>query len=238
MQLFFTPDLNPSLENFILSEEESKHAIRVLRMDTGDCLHLIDGRGGLYEAQIIDPHPKRTVITILNVEEEFQRPKYHLHIAVGPTKNIDRIEWFLEKATEVGIQEITPVICEHSERKEVKLDRLNKVVVAAMKQSLKAYLPKLNPAVSFKQFLREIPKEGVQKAIAHCVDAEKKYLNQVLEPDQHYIILIGPEGDFSEDEIDLALQMGFHPISLGEARLRTETAALAACMEVSLLNRG
>ncbi|WP_341832725.1 16S rRNA (uracil(1498)-N(3))-methyltransferase [Sphingobacterium thalpophilum] len=237
MQLFFTPDLNPSLENFILSEEESKHAIRVLRMDTGDRLHLIDGRGGLYEAQIIDPHPKRTVITILNVEEEFQRPKYHLHIAVGPTKNIDRIEWFLEKATEVGIQEITPVICEHSERKEVKLDRLNKVVVAAMKQSLKAYLPKLNPAVSFKQFLREIPKEGVQKAIAHCVDAEKKYLNQVLEPDQHYIILIGPEGDFSEEEIDLALQMGFHPISLGEARLRTETAALAACMEVSLLNR-
>ncbi|MGJ1413852.1 16S rRNA (uracil(1498)-N(3))-methyltransferase [Sphingobacterium multivorum] len=238
MQLFFTSDLNPSLENFILSEEESKHAIRVLRMDTGDRLHLIDGRGGLYEAQIIDPHPKRTVITILNVEEEFQRPKYHLHIAVGPTKNIDRIEWFLEKATEVGIQEITPVICEHSERKEVKLDRLNKVVVAAMKQSLKAYLPKLNPAVSFKQFLREIPKEGVQKAIAHCVDAEKKYLNQVLEPDQHYIILIGPEGDFSEEEIDLALQMGFHPISLGEARLRTETAALAACMEVSLLNRG
>ena len=237
MQLFFTPDLNPLLENFILSEEESKHAIRVLRMDTGDRLHLIDGRGGLYEAQIIDPHPKRTVLTILNVEEEFQQPKYHLHIAVGPTKNIDRIEWFLEKATEVGIQEITPVICEHSERKEVKLDRLNKVVVAAMKQSLKAYLPKLNPAVSFKQFLREIPKEGVQKAIAHCVDAEKKYLNQVLEPAQHYIILIGPEGDFSEEEIDLALQMGFHPISLGEARLRTETAALAACMEVSLLNR-
>ncbi|WP_448137688.1 16S rRNA (uracil(1498)-N(3))-methyltransferase [Sphingobacterium siyangense] len=237
MQLFFTPDLNPSLENFILSEEESKHAIRVLRMDTGDRLHLVDGRGGLYEAQIIDPHPKRTVLTILNVEEEFQRPKYHLHIAVGPTKNIDRIEWFLEKATEVGIQEITPVICEHSERKEVKLDRLNKVVVAAMKQSLKAYLPKLNPAVSFKQFLREIPTEGVQKAIAHCVDAEKKYLNQVLEPAQHYIILIGPEGDFSEEEIDLALQMGFHPISLGEARLRTETAALATCMEVSLLNR-
>ncbi|GAA0885162.1 16S rRNA (uracil(1498)-N(3))-methyltransferase [Sphingobacterium siyangense subsp. cladoniae] len=237
MQLFFTPDLNPSLENFILSEEESKHAIRVLRMDTGDRLHLIDGRGGLYEAQIIDPHPKRTVLTILNVEEEFQRPKYHLHIAVGPTKNIDRIEWFLEKATEVGIQEITPVICEHSERKEVKLDRLNKVVVAAMKQSLKAYLPKLNPAVSFKQFLREIPTEGVQKAIAHCVDAEKKYLNQVLDPAQHYIILIGPEGDFSEEEIDLALQMGFHPISLGEARLRTETAALATCMEVSLLNR-
>ncbi len=237
MQLFFTPDLNPSLKNFILSEEESKHAIRVLRMNNGDHLHLIDGRGGLYEAQIIDPHPKRTILTILNVKEDYQQPRYHLHIAVGPTKNIDRIEWFLEKATEVGIQEITPIICEHSERKEVKLDRLNKVVVAAMKQSLKAYLPKLNPAVSFKQFLKNIPNEGVQKAIAHCVDAEKKYLNQILVPAQHYIILIGPEGDFSEEEIDLALEMGFCPISLGEARLRTETAALAACMEVSLLNR-
>lgn len=237
MQLFFTPDLNPSSENFILSEEESKHAIRVLRMDFGDRLHLIDGRGGLYEAQIIDPHPKRTVLAILNVEEDFQHPRYHLHIAVGPTKNIDRIEWFLEKATEVGIQEITPLICEHSERKEVKLDRLNKVVVAAMKQSLKAYLPKLNAAVSFKQFLKNIPTEGVQKAIAHCVDAEKKYLNQIFEPAKHYIILIGPEGDFSDEEIKLAIQMGFHPISLGESRLRTETAALAACMEVSLLNR-
>jgi len=237
MQLFFTPDINPTLENFILSEEESKHAIRVLRMTNGDRLHLIDGRGGLYEAQIIDPHPKRTVLTILSVKEDFQQPKYHLHIALGPTKNIDRIEWFLEKATEVGIQEITPIICEHSERKEVKLDRLNKVVVAAMKQSLKAYLPKLNPAVPFKQFLKNIPSGGVQKAIAHCVDAEKKYLNQILEPARHYIILIGPEGDFSEEEIDLALQMGFHPISLGEARLRTETAALTACMEVSLLNR-
>jgi len=237
MQLFFTPDLNPSSENFILSEEESKHAIRVLRMDAGDRLHLIDGCGGLYEAQIIDPHPKRTVLTILSVEEHFQQPRYHLHIAVGPTKNIDRIEWFLEKATEVGIQEITPLICEHSERKEVKLDRLNKVVVAAMKQSLKAYLPKLNAAVSFKEFLKNSPNDGVQKAIAHCVDTEKKYLNQIFEPAKHYIILIGPEGDFSEGEIELAIQMGFHPISLGEARLRTETAALAACMEISLLNR-
>lgn len=237
MQLFFTPDLNPSLENFILSEEESKHAIRVLRMDAGDRLHLIDGRGGLYEAQIIDPHPKRTVLVILNVEENFNKPQYHLHIAVGPTKNIDRIEWFLEKATEVGIQEITPIICEHSERKEVKLDRLNKVIVAAMKQSLKAYLPKLNPPVSFKQFLKDIPKKGIQKVIAHCVDAEKQYLDQLLAPAQHYIILIGPEGDFSTEEIDLALENGFDPISLGDARLRTETAALAACLEVSFLNR-
>ncbi|MDR2270082.1 MAG: 16S rRNA (uracil(1498)-N(3))-methyltransferase [Sphingobacterium sp.] len=237
MQLFFTPDLNPSLENFILSEEESKHAVRVLRMNAGDRLNLIDGRGGLYEAEIIDPHPKRTVLKILNVQENFQQPNYHLHIAVGPTKNIDRIEWFLEKATEIGIQEITPIICEHSERKDVKLDRLNKVIVSAMKQSLKAYLPKLNPALSFKQFLKDIPRDGVQKAIAHCVDSDKKYLNQVFEAGQHYIIMIGPEGDFSAEEIDLALMVGFQPVSLGEARLRTETAALAACLETSLFNR-
>ena len=237
MQLFFTPELNPSLQNFILSEEESKHAVRVLRMNTGDHLYLIDGRGGLYEAEIIDPHPKRTVLAILDVKEKYQIPNYHLHIAVGPTKNIDRIEWFLEKATEIGIQEVTPIICEHSERKEVKLDRLNKVIVSAMKQSLKAYLPRLNPAVSFKQFLKDIQLDGTQKAIAHCVDSDKKYLNQIVEPGQHYIILIGPEGDFSAEEIDLALAAGFQPISLGDARLRTETAALAACLEVSLLNR-
>lgn len=237
MQLFFTPDIDPSLKNFVLSEEESKHAIRVLRMNSGDRLHLIDGRGGLYEAEVIDPHPKRTVLSILKVEEDFQQPRYHLHLAVGPTKNIDRIEWFLEKATEVGIQEITPIICEHSERKEVKLDRLNKVIVAAMKQSLKAYLPKLNPAISFRQFLSRLPVEDVQKAIAHCVQSDKKYLDQIFQPGQHYIVLIGPEGDFSAEEIELALQAGFQPISLGEARLRTETAALAACLEISLLNR-
>lgn len=237
MQLFFTPDIDPSLKNFVLSEEESKHAIRVLRMNSGDRLHLIDGRGGLYEAEVIDPHPKRTVLSILKVEEDFQQPRYHLHLAVGPTKNIDRIEWFLEKATEVGIQEITPIICEHSERKEVKLDRLNKVIVAAMKQSLKAYLPKLNPAISFRQFLSRLPVEDVQKAIAHCVESDKKYLDQIFQPRQHYIVLIGPEGDFSVEEIELALQAGFQPISLGEARLRTETAALAACLEISLLNR-
>jgi len=237
MQLFFTPDIDPSLKNFVLSEEESKHAIRVLRMNSGDRLHLIDGRGGLYEAEVIDPHPKRTVLSILKVEEDFQQPRYHLHLAVGPTKNIDRIEWFLEKATEVGIQEITPIICEHSERKEVKLDRLNKVIVAAMKQSLKAYLPKLNPAISFRQFLSRLPVEDVQKAIAHCVESDKKYFDQIFQPGQHYIVLIGPEGDFSAEEIELALQAGFQPISLGEARLRTETAALAACLEISLLNR-
>ncbi|UIR56555.1 16S rRNA (uracil(1498)-N(3))-methyltransferase [Sphingobacterium sp. SRCM116780] len=237
MQLFFTEEIKPDFKNFILSEEESKHAIRVLRLQVGDGVHLMDGRGGLYEAEILDPHPKRTVLTILNVQENYQQSSYHLHIAVAPTKNIDRFEWFLEKATEIGIQEITPLICEHSERKEVKLDRLNKVIISAIKQSLKAYIPKLNPAISFNEFCKQQENTNAIKTIAHCTDSEKKYLNQVLTPKKTYIVLIGPEGDFSTTEIEQALKMGYQPISLGEARLRTETAALTSCMEVSLLNR-
>lgn len=237
MQLFFTEEIKPDFKNFILSEEESKHAIRVLRLQIGDKVHLIDGRGGLYEAEILDPHPKRTVLTILNVQENYQKSSYHLHVAVAPTKNIDRFEWFLEKATEIGIHEITPIICEHSERKEVKLDRLNKVIIAAMKQSLKAYIPKLNPAITFAQFCKLQESSLATKAIAHCVDSEKQYLNQVLQAGQQYVVLIGPEGDFSTTEIEQALKIGYQPISLGDARLRTETAAMTSCIEVSLLNR-
>ncbi len=238
MQLFYTPELNPAHPSFILSEEESKHAIRVLRLTVGDQVHLIDGRGGLYLAELADAHPKRTVLHILSVQENFQKFPYHLHMVVAPTKNIDRIEWFLEKATEIGIQEITPIICEHSERKEVKIDRLNKVIVAAMKQSYKAYMPQLNPAVSFAQFIKEQAADSTAiKAMAHCVDADKKYISQISQAHGRYMILIGPEGDFSEKEIEMALAAGFQPISLGEARLRTETAALAAVLEVSLLNR-
>lgn len=237
MQLFFTEEIKPDFKNFILSEEESKHAIRVLRLQVGDKIHLIDGRGGLYEAEILDPHPKRTVLTILKVQENYEKPNYNFHIAVAPTKNIDRFEWFLEKATEIGIQEITPIICEHSERKEVKLDRLNKVIISAMKQSLKAYIPKLNPAITFNQFCKIQEESTAIKAIAHCVDSEKNYLNKVFEVKKDYILLIGPEGDFSNTEIEQALKLGYHPISLGDARLRTETAALASVLEVSIINR-
>lgn len=237
MQLFFTEEIRPDLKNFILTEEESKHAIRVLRLQVGDQIHLIDGRGGLYEAEILDPHPKRTVLTISKVIENYQKSAYHLHVAIAPTKNIDRFEWFLEKATEIGIQEITPLICEHSERKEVKLDRLNKVIIAAMKQSLKAYIPKLNPAITFSQFCKQQESNAATKVMAHCVDSEKRYLNEVLQPGHHYILLIGPEGDFSATEIDQALNMGYQPISLGEARLRTETAGVTSCVEIALVNR-
>ena len=237
MQLFYTASIDPSHSNFILDEEESKHAIRVLRKQVGDVLHLIDGRGGLYEVEILDAHPKRTVLQVLNVIQEYNKPSYNLHIAVAPTKNIDRIEWFLEKATEVGVSEITPIICEHSERKEVKVERLEKVVIAAMKQSLKAYIPKVNPAISLKQFFNNHKETTSTKAIAQCVEADKKYLSDVFQKGGDYLVMIGPEGDFSTQEIETALALGFHPISLGDARLRTETAALTSCVEVSLLNR-
>lgn len=239
MHLFYTADLKPDQSLFRLSEEESKHAVRVLRLNVGDQVQLVDGVGGFYEAEIADAHPKRTQLRILNYTAEFQKPNYHLHIAVAPTKNIDRIEWFLEKATEIGIQEITPIISEHSERKEVKTERLNKVIVSAMKQSLKAYMPLLNEAISLDAFLNKAGADkDLKKAIAHCEeDAEKKYLNQEFERGQRYLILIGPEGDFSPSEIEKAISAGFIPVSLGEARLRTETAALYACTEIALLNR-
>lgn len=240
MHLFYTADIQTDQKQYQLSEEESKHAVRVLRMQVGDQVQLVDGRGGLFLAEILDAHPKRTLLTILSYTGDFQKPAYHLHIAVGPTKNIDRIEWFLEKAGEIGIQEITPLISEHSERKDVKIDRLNKVLVSAMKQSQKAYLPLINEPVAFDVFVRKMGAvEGLFKAIAHCEEDEaKKYLNQEFPAGKDYLILIGPEGDFSPSEIETAFSVGFVPVSLGKARLRTETAALYACTEIALLNRG
>lgn len=237
MLLFYTPEIEAHHNSFLLSEEESKHAVRVLRLQEKDIIHLIDGRGGLYKTEIIEPHPKRTSLKVLEVIQEYGKTSYEIHIAVGPTKNIDRIEWFLEKATEIGLHAFTPVICTRSERKEVKVERLEKVAIAAAKQSLKAYIPKINPAISFTKFIDAYKDEKINKGIAHCVDADKKYINSSFDKGEKYLILIGPEGDFSEIEITQALAAGFVPLSLGEARLRTETAALAAVLELSILNR-
>ncbi len=233
MHIFFTPDINS--EEYTLSEEESKHCSRVLRLKAKDQINLVDGKGGLYLAEISDDHPKKTVLKVLNKQENYNKRNHYLHIAVAPTKNIDRLEWFLEKATEIGIDEFTPIICDHSERKEVKTERLEKVVVSAMKQSLKAWLPKINPAVSFSKFVAS--QEVQNKFIAHCVPTEKRELPQDFRAGQSYLILIGPEGDFSESEINKALENGFVPITLGNSRLRTETAALQACFEINYLNR-
>lgn len=235
MHIFYDPYLESSTETSFLSEEESKHCIKVLRLATGDLIHLVDGRGGYFEAEIIFPHPKKTQFRITDFKPEYGRRNHHLHIAIAPTKNIERIEWFLEKSTELGIDEITPIICERSERKDVKHERLNKVITSAVKQSIKAYHPKLNGTVKFKDLVTSA--SPAQKFIAHCIPDKKEELKDILANRKSYLVLIGPEGDFSPSEVEMACGAGFVPISLGESRLRTETAALEACFEINYLNR-
>ena len=233
MHVFYTPDINST--TYTLNEEESKHCSRVLRLVVGDIVHLIDGRGGLYKAQISEANKKHVQLLVIEHQQEYGKRNHHLHIAIAPTKNIDRLEWFLEKATEIGIDEITPIICDRSERKIVKEERLEKVITSAVKQSLTAYHPVLNEATSFADFVK-LNKE-TEKLIAHCMDGEKPYINEIVSNHQSYLILIGPEGDFSPTELNIALLNGFKPVTLGNTRLRTETAALAACFEVNYLNR-
>jgi 16S rRNA (uracil1498-N3)-methyltransferase len=233
MHIFYTPDINS--DTYVLSEEESKHCVKVLRLDTGSLLYLVDGKGGFYTAIVADPHPKRTKLKIQSKVENFGKRNHYLHIAIAPTKNIERIEWFLEKATEIGIDEITPIICDRSERKDIKTERLNKVITSAIKQSIKAYHPKLNEAVRFSDFI--IKNAQSQKFIAHCMDGGKTTIKEQLIPNSNYLVLIGPEGDFTLEEVEAAVNNNFIPASLGNSRLRTETAALEACFEINFLNR-
>jgi 16S rRNA (uracil1498-N3)-methyltransferase len=235
MHVFYTPDIQePTV--YILNEEESRHCSKVLRLTIGDKVFLVDGRGGLYEAEISAETKRNVTLSILQFTPNYQRRNYHIHIAIAPTKNIDRIEWFLEKATELGIDEITPLICARSERKIVKEERLEKVITAAVKQSLQAYHPVLHPAISFEQFLKQDLKG--EKMIAHCIaDEQRLFINDVVKTGSQYLVLIGPEGDFSPQEIQLALDAGFIPLTLGNTRLRTETAGLAACFELNYINR-
>jgi len=232
MQLFYVPNISGT--EVILDETESKHAIRVLRLSKGDKVQVVDGAGGMYETEIVDANPKKCRLTIMQSEKNYCKPPFHLHIAIAPTKNNDRFEWFLEKATEIGISEITPIITEHSERKKVNNDRYEKILVSAMKQSVKAYLPKLNEAVSFKAFLATVNAE--QKYIAFCGNIQKNHLKNLGKAQKDTLILIGPEGDFSLNEVQLALSKGFEVVSLGTARLRTETAGLVACHILNLIN--
>jgi len=235
MQLFYTPDIDAAATTYQLNEEESKHCVRVLRLQTSDKIQLIDGKGNFYTAAIIDPHPKRTALQIISVEQDFHKRNHYLHIAIAPTKNIERLEWFLEKATEIGIDEISLIICQRSERKEAKTDRLNKIITSAIKQSLKAWHPVLNEPIALSKLIAT--PFDVQKFIAHCEEGDKFNLKDEVKPFGRYLILIGPEGDFTPKEIDDALNNGFKAITLGESRLRTETAALEACFEVNFLNR-
>ncbi len=231
MHIFYTPDITSS--DYVLSADESKHAVRVLRVKSGDEVLLVDGKGTLYHAEITVPDAKRCALQVTSQESGYGMRPYYLHMAVAPTKNIDRFEWFLEKATEIGIDEITPIISHHSERKIVKPDRLEKVIVAAMKQSIKATKPILNELCSFEEFLAKHPEN---LAIAHCNEAPKIALKTLAEQQYNLTLLIGPEGDFSLEEVDLALKEGAVAISLGESRLRTETAAVVACHTVNLMN--
>ncbi len=234
MHVFYTPDI--TADEYVLNEDESKHCIRVLRLNIGSEVYLIDGVGGLYKAAIVSQTKKNVTLKVLEATHNYNKRNHRLHIAVAPTKNIDRLEWFLEKATEIGIEEITPIICDRSERRVVKEDRLVRVVTSAVKQSLQAYHPKVNPQINFSAFLQI--ENADNKMIAHCIDeSSRQYISQIAGPHQNYTILIGPEGDFTPQEIELALQNGYKPLTLGNTRLRTETAALAACFEVNYLNR-
>ncbi|MCP3894818.1 16S rRNA (uracil(1498)-N(3))-methyltransferase [Bacteroides neonati] len=224
MHVFYTPDIQIKAE---LPEEEAQHCIRVLRLTTGDEITLTDGKGSFYRAEISAATNKRCMVTILETIGQDPLWEGHLHIAMGPTKNMDRNEWFAEKATEIGMDELSFLNCRYSERKVIKTERIEKILVSAMKQSLKTRLPKLNPMIDFDKFIEQ--KFDGQKFIAHCYEGEKPLLKDVFKRGEDALVLIGPEGDFSEEEVKKALDKGFVAISLGKSRLRTETAALVAC---------
>jgi len=233
MQLFYNPDIHEATSSFTFDKEESKHIVKVLRKSVGDVLHITNGLGWMFDAEIINADIKKCQANISNAKQHPKR-EYKLHLAVAPTKMNDRFEWFLEKATEIGIDTITPILCDHSERKVIKLDRFEKILQSAMKQSLQCYLPTINELTPFNSFVNQ-DFEG-QKYIAHCEDSDRNSLKSQLKPDQDIVILIGPEGDFSVKEIETALQHNFIPVTLGNTRLRTETAAIAACHSVAFVN--
>jgi len=233
MQLFYNPDITEETTQIIFPKEESKHIVKVLRKSVGDIMHITNGYGLLFTAEISVSDIKNCMAVVINKEKQEKRA-YHVHLAVAPTKMNDRYEWFLEKATEIGIDSITPIICDNSERKTIKPERYEKILQAAMKQSLSCYMPKLNEAVSFKEFVSQTQSE--QKFIAHCEETDKKSLKKEIKPNQDITVLIGPEGDFSTKEIKQAIDANFIPVTLGNTRLRTETAAIVACHSIAFSN--
>ena len=235
MQLFYHPEIAAEAKEATFPKDESKHIVKVLRKRTGDVLDITNGSGNFFKAEIISASPSNCTVKILEVTSEQPLP-YHLHLAVAPTKLNDRFELFLEKATEIGISEISPIICDHSERKVIKEERYERIIQSAMKQSLKAHIPKLNEAQSFSEFLETTKTFNGDRFIAHCEETNRFSLKQKLQPKRNVLILIGPEGDFSPSEIEQAIQVGFSPVMLGESRLRTETAAIVATHSVAFVN--
>ncbi len=231
MYLFYTPDI---ATQHVLSEEESQHCVRVLRYQRGDEILLTDGQGNTYYARITNPHPRHCEFEVISQERQPRTHDFYLHIAIAPTKNIERIEWMVEKCTEIGIDEITPLLCRFSERKQIREDRLQKIILSAAKQSLTPYLPKLNPMTDYNTLVTSAHEQT--RFIAHCYKEDKRELKDEIRRGKSCLVLIGPEGDFSEDEIRLAIDNGFVPVSLGQSRLRTETAAVVACHTAILIN--
>ena len=224
--LFYCPSI---ADTHVLSEEESAHAVRVLRRTTGDILHIADGQGMVYEACITNPHHKHCEVKIVEQQLQAKHHPCELHIAVAPTKNVERIEWLAEKCTEIGVDRITPLLCHYSERKQIRIDRLEKIVLSAAKQSLSAYLPAVSELTGVEQVIRSASEQ--RRFIAHSSPwTDKKILHDELRNTPHAstIVLIGPEGGFTDEEVRLAMEHGFIPVSLGDARLRTETAAIVA----------
>ena len=232
MYLFYCPDID---KQQTLSEEESAHCVRVLRYTTGDEILITDGRGTTYTARITNPHPKHCDFEIISREKQEKHHAFHLHIAIAPTKNIERMEWAIEKCVEIGVDEITPLLCRFSERKQLRTDRLEKIILSAAKQSLTPYLPVLHELTPYDEFIQSQSKNQ-QNFIAHCYKEDKRVLKDEIEQGRDVLVLIGPEGDFSEKEVADALSLGFIPVSLGNSRLRTETAAVVACHTAVLIN--
>jgi len=234
MQLFYTTDISGLLVR--LPEEESRHCVQVLRKGVGDIIIVVDGEGGFYEAVIEEAHKKSCVCRIQRDWREESPISPILHIAIAPTKNINRLEWFLEKTTEIGIQRITPMLCRYAERKTIRADRLEKILLGAMKQSQRAILPQLEPLTTFEALVKQESQQEGQKFIAYIDENVKAHLQENYVPGQNVCILIGPEGGFSQEEVTLAKNNGFEPVSLGEHRLRTETAGLVACHTINMMN--
>lgn len=232
MDIFYERDIEKTLT---LGEEESQHCVKVMRHIVGDEIEVIDGMGRLFLCRITSAHPKRTEVQITETHENYGTHPYHLTMAVAPTKNIDRFEWFVEKAVEIGVDRIIPLLCDHSERKIVKRDRLEKIVISASKQSKKARLAIIDEMTRFDDFLKKAG--NTQLMIAHCEDGyAKEYLPEMAGKGNDITVMIGPEGDFSPEEIEKVMKHGGRGISLGESRLRTETAAVMAVAMVNIAN--
>ncbi|MDC8004169.1 16S rRNA (uracil(1498)-N(3))-methyltransferase [Aureisphaera galaxeae] len=236
MNLFYHPNIDTSTTEIVFDKEESRHIAKVLRKKEGDLLDVTNGKGNFFSVEIVSLMPKQCLAIVKDSRTIGPLP-YQLHMAVAPTKNNDRFEWFLEKATEIGIHRITPIICEHSERRVIKKDRFERIIESAMKQSLKAHKPILEDAVAFNEFIESQKGSQSKNLMAFCGAVEKSTLKQQVAKNESVVILIGPEGDFSYKEYELAKQYGFEVITLGNSRLRTETAAIAACHGISFLHQ-